>query len=128
MNKFKFQIVGTLSIIIIVIITMLISLNYISFKDESIDLNRALLHEKNVTTKTDLIGKFNGYRQMLSSVNASTSDINTDGLSLNAITQLKALSRTQSTISDGVYLFTKQGDIYNTDGEKLNFNVKPLNR
>jgi methyl-accepting chemotaxis protein len=128
MNKFKLQIVGTLSIIIVVIITMLVSLNYISFKDESVDLNRALLREKNVTTKADLVGKFNGYRQMLSSVNASTSEINTDGLSLNAITQLKALSRAQSTISDGVYLFTRQGDIYNVNGEKLNFNVKALNR
>jgi methyl-accepting chemotaxis protein len=128
MNKFKLQIIGTLSVIIVVIITMLVSLNYISFKDESVDLNRALLREKNITTNVALVQKFLGYRQMLSSVNVSTADIGVNGLSINAITQLKALSRAQSTMSDGVYLFTIKGDIYNADGENLNLNVKALDR
>jgi methyl-accepting chemotaxis protein len=91
-------------------------------------LNRALLREKNVTIQAKLVEKFHGYRQMLSSINISIAEITADGLSLNAIAQLKALSRAQSTVSDGVYLFTKEGDIYNIDGEKLGFNVKALNR
>jgi len=128
MNKFKLQIIGTLSLIIIAIVATLISLSYNAFKGESVDLNRALLREKNVTIKAGLVEKFNGYRQMLSSINISTAEITTGGLSLNAIAQLKALSRAQSTISDGVFLFTKTGDIYNVAGEKLGFNVKTLNR
>jgi len=106
MNKFKLQIIGTLSLIIIAIVATLISLSYNAFKGESVDLNRALLREKNVTIKAGLVEKFNGYRQMLSSINISTAEITTGGLSLNAIAQLKSLSRTQSTISDGVFLFT----------------------
>jgi methyl-accepting chemotaxis protein len=128
MNKFKLQIIGALSIIIVVIVTTLILLGYFSFKAESIDLNKALLYEKNKTVEAGLVVKFNGYRQMLSSINASTSDIDNNRLSVNVVTQLKALSRAQSTISDGVYIFTKQGDIYGLEGKKLNFNVKALNR
>jgi methyl-accepting chemotaxis protein len=128
MNKFKFQIVGTLSFIIIAIVASLILLSYNSFKGESVDLNKALLREKNATTEAGLVEKFNGYRQMLSSIDVSASEISSDGLSPDALAQLKALSRSQSTISEGVYLFTKSGDIYNVQGEKLGFNVKTLNR
>lgn len=102
--------------------------SYNSFRNESVNLNKALLRERNATIEAGLVEKFNGYKQMLSSVSSSITEVNTDGLSINAITQLKALSRAQSTISDGIYIFTKKGDIYNVDGEKLGFNVKALNR
>jgi methyl-accepting chemotaxis protein len=128
MNKFKFQIVGTLSLIIIAIVASLILLSYTSFKGESVDLNKALLREKNATTEVGLVEKFNGYKHMLSSIDVSATDISSDGLSPDALAQLKALSRAQNTISEGVYLFTKNGDIYNVLGEKLDFNVKTLNR
>lgn len=128
MNKFKLQIVGTLSIIIVTIVMALTLFSYNSFRNESVNLNKALLRERNATIEAGLVEKFNGYKQMLSSVSSSITEVNTDGLSINAITQLKALSRAQSTISDGIYIFTKKGDIYNVDGEKLGFNVKALNR
>ncbi|EGR0056445.1 TPA: methyl-accepting chemotaxis protein [Vibrio vulnificus] len=128
MNKFKLQIVGTLSVIIVAIVMMLTLFSYNSFRSESVNLNKALLRERNATVEAGLVEKFNGYKQMLSSVSSSITETNTNGLSTNAITQLKALSRAQSKISDGVYIFTKRGDIYNVDGEKLGFNVKALNR
>jgi methyl-accepting chemotaxis protein len=128
MNKFKLQIVGTLSLIIIAIVAILVSLSYSSFKGESVDLNKALLREKNATVEAGLVEKFNSYRQMLSSIDVSAAEISSDGLSSAAIAQLNALSRAQSGMSDGVYLFTKEGDIYNVQGKKLGFNVKALNR
>jgi methyl-accepting chemotaxis protein len=128
MNKFKLQIVGTVSVLIVVIITILVSLSYTSFKGESIDLNKTLLREKNAMIEAGLVEKFSSYRDMLSSIDVSTAEISSDGLAPNAIAQLQALGRAQSTISDGVFIFTKQGSIYNIDGEKLNFNVKALNR
>jgi methyl-accepting chemotaxis protein len=128
MNKFKLQIIGTLSLIIMIIVTTLILSSYFSFKGESINLNKALLREKNETVKAGLEVKFNGYKQMLSSINASSSDIDNGKLSVNLQTQLKALSRAQSDFSDGVFIFTKQGDIYDKEGKKLNLNVKALNR
>lgn len=128
MNRFKLQIVGTLSIIIVVIITVLVSLSYTSFKEESVNLNKSILREKNATISTELITKFSSYKQALSSLKLTHSDIIEDRLSLNLITQLQALSRAQKDISDGVFIFTKQGDIYDVNGDKLNFNVKVLKR
>jgi methyl-accepting chemotaxis protein len=127
-NKFKLQIVGTLSLIIIAIVATIISLSYNSFKAESVDLNKALLRERNATIDAGLGEKISGYRHMLSSVDVSAIDLSNGGLSSNAIVQLEALFRIQSTISDGIYLFTRGGDIYNVKGEKLGFNVKSLNR
>lgn len=128
MNKFKLQIVGALSIIIILIVTVLVVISYNSFRGESVYLNKALLREKNATIETGLVEKFRAYRAMLSSIDVSISEIGINGLSLNAKTQLKKLSRAQNAFSDGVYIFTNKGDIYNDNGEKLNINVKALNR
>lgn len=128
MNRFKLQIVGTLSIIIVVIISILISLSYTSFKEESVNLNKALLREKNATISKELITKFSSYKKVLSSIEVTHFDDSTNTLPLNLVTQLETLSRAQKSISDGVFIFTDKGNIYDVKGKQLDFNVKALNR
>jgi len=49
-------------------------------------------------------------------------------LSHNATTQLESVARMLGSVSEGVYIINRQGDIFNAKGQKLDFNVKELNR
>ncbi|MDG3085887.1 methyl-accepting chemotaxis protein [Vibrio hannami] len=128
MDKFKLQIVGTLSSIIIAIVTVLVYLSYNSFKSESVSLTKLLLKEKSHAIEIELAEKFNSYKRILSSVKLSEEDFENSSLSFHAISQLNSISDIQKDVSDGNYIFRKNGDIFDNAGNKLNINVKKLNR
>jgi len=127
-GKFKLQVLGTLSILVVLIISVLIGYGYTSFKSESVNLKKDMIHEKNKSIKIILSEKFNEYFNDLSSVQVSFSDFTDTGISSKAISQLSALRSVQGKKSDGVYLFNKDGDIYDHNGGKLNINVKDVGR
>ena len=127
MSKFKLQVIGVLSAIIMLIVLTLTALSYISFSAESISLTKEILRERNATVEARLIEKFGNYQTILSSVDITTADFDGDILSHAAITQLKPLSNMLDNTSTGVYVIRKGGSIFK-NGTKLNFNVKNLNR
>ncbi|WP_231625751.1 methyl-accepting chemotaxis protein [Vibrio coralliirubri] len=99
-----------------------------SFKSESIALNKHVLRERNATIEESLSQKVEGYRSVLSGVEASKPDITADGLSDRVVTQLEMLYRTQTQFIEGAYLIDVEGGIYDVSGEKLDFNVRDLGR
>lgn len=127
-SSFKVQLVGSLSIIIIAIITILVSLGYFSFKSESVSLNKTLLASQNETIKVGLVEKFSAYKDAMSLVNITEQEVINNRLSNSAIIKLGALLQAQKNVTDGVYLFRDNGDIYDVKGNFLSFNVKDLNR
>ncbi|MDB1123476.1 methyl-accepting chemotaxis protein [Vibrio algarum] len=128
MNEFKVKISGTIGAIIAIIVVMLITINFFSFRGESVALNKQVLIEKNASIEANLSQKVNGYKSVLSGVKASKGDITANGLSDKAITQLEMLYRTQSQFIEGSYIIDVDGGIYNVKGEKLDFNVRDLGR
>jgi len=128
MNKFKLKISGTISALILIIITVLISISFNSFKTESVALNKQILKEKNATVEAGIVEKFNGFKKILSGIKASRDDTEEAMLSHNATTQLESVARMLGNVSEGVYIIDRQGDIFNAKGQKLDFNVKELNR
>ncbi|HAS6227694.1 TPA: methyl-accepting chemotaxis protein [Vibrio vulnificus] len=128
MNEFKVRILGTIGAIIAFIVFILIAISFLSFKGESVELNKQVLQEKNATIEANLSQKVEGYRSVLSGVKASIADITTDGLSEKSITQLEMLYRTQTQFIEGAYIIDVEGGIYNVKGEKLDFNVRDLGR
>ncbi|MEZ9144333.1 methyl-accepting chemotaxis protein [Vibrio sp. 10N.286.52.C3] len=128
MNEFKVRILGTIGAIIAFIVITLIAIGFMSFKEESIELHRQVLQEKNATIDENLSQKIEGYRSVLSGVKVSKSDMSTNGLSDKAITQLEMLYRTQIQFIEGAYLINIDGSIYNVKGEKQDFNVRDLGR
>jgi methyl-accepting chemotaxis protein len=128
MNKFKLKISATVSAIIIAIVAVLISLSYIAFKAESVTLNKQVLREKNAAIEATIIERINAYRQIISAVQVSSSDVEEDLLSVNATAQLATVSRALGEVSDGVYFFRNGGVMYDVTGKKQSFNVKALNR
>lgn len=128
MNKFRLQIMGTLSTLIVLTIIILVTLSYSDFRTESITLNKSLLHAENEKIEAELLERFSAYQRTLSSVSVSAGDVSDRGLSSNIISQLNAIYNVQRDISDGVFLFRKNGDIYTKDGKKIDVNVKTLNR
>ncbi|MFB1073595.1 methyl-accepting chemotaxis protein [Vibrio diabolicus] len=128
MNEFKVRILGTIGAIIAFIVVTLIAISFLSFKGESVALNKQVLQEKNATIEANLSQKVEGYRSVLSGVKASKADVTTDGLSEKAITQLEMLYRTQTQFIEGAYIIDVEGGIYNVKGEKLDFNVRDLGR
>ncbi|WED27564.1 methyl-accepting chemotaxis protein [Vibrio sp. DW001] len=128
MNQFKVRISGTIGAIIAIIVVILIAISFISFKSESIALNKNVLREKNATVEASLDQKIIGYRNVLSGVKVSMSDIKDDGLADKAITQLEMLYRTQAKLIEGAYIIDVGGRIYDVEGKKLDFNVKDLGR
>ncbi|HHY0372947.1 TPA: methyl-accepting chemotaxis protein [Vibrio parahaemolyticus] len=128
MNEFKVRILGTIGAIIAFIVVALIAISFTSFKNESIDLNKQVLQEKNATIEENLSRRIEGYRSVLSGVKASKADITDEGLSDRAIIQLEMLYRTQIQFIEGAYLIDVEGGIFNAKGEKLDFNVRDLGR
>ncbi|WP_394143069.1 methyl-accepting chemotaxis protein [Vibrio atypicus] len=128
MNEFKVRILGTIGAIIAFIVVALIAISFVSFKNESIELNKQVLQEKNATIEENLSRRIEGYRSVLSGVKASKADITDEGLSERASIQLEMLYRTQTQFIEGAYLIDVEGGIFNAKGEKLDFNVRDLGR
>ena len=128
MNKFKLEIYGTVSAIIVIIITVLITLSYTEFKAESISLNKQILRAENATIETDIDGKITHYHQTLASIKLSGADLRDDILSSTAIAQLELLTRSLKGVSEGVYIINKAGGMFDVQGLKRQTNVKDLNR
>lgn len=128
MNKFKLQILGTLSALFAITILSLITLSYNAFRSESVQLNKSLLHAENSEIKTELVEKFSAYKRTLSSITATDSDISRGTLSARAITELQAVHNMQKDIANGIFLFTRDGELFNSKGKKSSTNVKALNR
>ncbi|HBB9944312.1 hypothetical protein JHS95_23715 [Vibrio parahaemolyticus] len=49
MNEFKVRVLGTIGAIIVFIVVALIAISFMYFKNESIELNKQVLQEKNAT-------------------------------------------------------------------------------
>ncbi|WCE28313.1 methyl-accepting chemotaxis protein [Vibrio sp. SCSIO 43137] len=128
MKKFKFQILSSLSIILISVVSTIIFLNHQSFSAESIQLSKELLRQQSHSFKSVLEERFSGYKQALSAISASSSDIEDNRLSEQLIKQLQPLSRAYKEISQGIRVFNKDGDVFNENGKLLGYNVKKLNR
>ena len=128
MNKFKLQILGTLSTLIVIIVMILAAIDYSSFSSESVYLHKELLRQQNATVNAQLTEQFNSYQYMLSSVSVTEDDIQGNHLSERAIIQLQSLQRAMSNINDNVRLVTKDGGLFNDAGKKLDIDVKALNR
>lgn len=128
MNKFKLKISGTVSIIIIAIVTIIISISYSSFKTESISLSKQILREKNSQIEAVINEKIYGYFDTLSAMQISSSDLGEEALSANAKAQLTTLFQAMKKVSGGTFLFTDDGTIYKYTGTKQPYNIKELSR
>jgi methyl-accepting chemotaxis protein len=128
MNKFKVRIATTIGGIIAAIVVVLMTIGFISFQNESVALNKAVLKQKNATIESELTQRVNSYKSVLASVQASSNDISDFGLSHEVKSQLEMVTRTQAKFIEGAYIIDVAGGIYNVKGEKLDFNVKELSR
>lgn len=130
MKRFKLRVALTMSAIIALIIVVLSLLNFNSFKEESVKLNKDILQEKNLVVDAALTEKFTGYRKALASINISPSDIDNNKkiLSQNAQTQLQTLYRNLQEVSEGAYIINREGLVYTPEGTPLDFNIRELKR
>jgi methyl-accepting chemotaxis protein len=128
MNKFKLQILGTLSALILSIIVVLVVLSYSSFRAESISLNREIAMQKSHATEAAMNQKIKLYKQLLSGMKVTETDFVGDSLSNNYSQQLITLFHMLGPITDATATFRKDGSIYNRFGKKLGFNAKDQNR
>lgn len=128
MNKFQMKIASTLTFIIIAVVVLLMTTSFISFKDESVKLNKSILQGKNAEVIAGLSEKFHGFQNVLSGVNVEMADIGDNDLSPKAIVQLEMLYRTQRDFIEGAYVIDIEGRIFNVKGQLLDFNVKNLRR
>lgn len=128
MGKFKLHLMSVLGTLMASVIVILISIGYQAFQSESALLNKKIIQETNIGIERYLTGKFDVYLNNLSSTIVSSNDIIGNSLSIHASTQLAAISHIQGDTTDGVYLFTRNGDIFHSDGHKLSVNVRDLNR
>ena len=128
MNKFKLQILGTVSALIIGIVALLLAINYTAFKNESVNLNKQILRQKNSVAETAISERIKGYSQIISAVTISANTQGKETLPIEAINQLKLLQDSLQAVSEGAYIINIDGDIFNYEGKKLDFNVKKINR
>ncbi|MDV7103647.1 methyl-accepting chemotaxis protein [Vibrio sp. TH_r3] len=128
MKKFRLQVIIAISAIVIATILTIASLDFFAFKSESVQLNKQLLREKNIALKERLIEKFDNYQLMLSSVNTQNDELEDGMLPMDVRLQLQALDNIFHGGSNGVYLVKKDGSLFSKTGEKLDINVKKLQR
>lgn len=128
MNRFKLQTIGTLSLLIAAIVILIAALDYRAFRNESIHQHKELLREHNATIEATLNAKFESYRSELAALSTFEGDTEGGSLASHVIRQLKTLERVQQDVSESVSILTKDGSLFSSDGEKLPFNAKEMNR
>ncbi|MEI8656817.1 methyl-accepting chemotaxis protein [Vibrio sp. Hal054] len=128
MNRFKLQTIGTLSLLIAAIVILIAALDYRAFRNESIDQHKELLREHNATIEATLNAKFESYRSELAALSTFEGDTEGGSLASHVIRQLKTLQRVQQDVSESVSILTSDGSLFSSDGEKLPFNAKEMNR
>lgn len=128
MNRFKLQTIGTLSLLIAAIVILIAALDYRAFRNESIHQHKELLREHNATIEATLNAKFESYRSELAALSTFEGDTEGGSLASHVIRQLKTLQRVQQDVSESVSILTRDGSLFSSDGEKLPFNAKEMNR
>lgn len=128
MNKFKLRVSLTLSAIILAIVAVLITVNFLAFKSESVELNKLVLKEKTATVEAELEQRFKNYKELFSAFEVQSSSFSNGSISGDITSQLQMLYRSQRQFIEGAYIINSKGDIYNEKGVKQDFNVKDLRR
>ncbi|MEZ9738115.1 chemotaxis protein [Vibrio splendidus] len=128
MNKFKLQVIGSMVLIITMIILIIASLNFWSFHNESIRLNKEILHEKNSTINGKMTEKLEIYKHILSSIKIDDDSYKNGSLSSNLTNQLQSIHNIFGNISIGVFLFDREGSLYDMSGKITEVNVKKIQR
>ncbi|MEZ8715995.1 methyl-accepting chemotaxis protein [Vibrio splendidus] len=128
MNKFKLQVIGSMVLIITMIILIIASLNFWSFHNESIRLNKEILHEKNSTINGKMTEKLEIYKHILSSIKIDDDSYKNGSLSSNLTNQLQSIHNIFGNISIGVFLFDREGSLYDMSGKIIEVNVKKIQR
>ncbi|MEZ8577667.1 methyl-accepting chemotaxis protein [Vibrio splendidus] len=128
MHKFKLQVIGSMVLIITMIILIIASLNFWSFHNESIRLNKEILHEKNSTINGKMTEKLEIYKHILSSIKIDDDSYKNGSLSSNLTNQLQSIHNIFGNISIGVFLFDREGSLYDMSGKITEVNVKKIQR
>ncbi|MFA0719357.1 hypothetical protein AB4622_25680, partial [Vibrio splendidus] len=126
-HKFKLQVIGSMVLIITMIILIIASLNFWSFHNESIRLNKEILHEKNSTINGKMTEKLEIYKHILSSIKIDDDSYRNGSLSSNLTNQLQSIHNIFGNISIGVFLFDREGSLYDMSGKITEVNVKKFN-
>jgi methyl-accepting chemotaxis protein len=124
MKKFKLQVVSALGIIIAAIILIIALFDFLAFKAESLQLNKQILIERNLTLTTELSQNFNNYKNILSSITLENHTVNSDALSPKNNAAMLAVFNLLKEKVNGIYLFDISGATYNHKGSKINKNYK----
>ncbi|NIY94276.1 methyl-accepting chemotaxis protein, partial [Vibrio diazotrophicus] len=128
MNRFKLQTIGALSLLIAAIVILIAALDYRAFRNESIHQHKDLLREHNATIEATLNAKFESYRSELAALSTFEGDTEGGTLASHVIRQLRTLQRVQQDVSESVAILTSDGSLFSSEGEKLPFNAKEMNR
>ncbi|PMN17426.1 chemotaxis protein [Vibrio splendidus] len=115
-------------LIITMIILIIASLNFWSFHNESIRLNKEILHEKNSTINGKMTEKLEIYKHILSSIKIDDDSYRNGSLSSNLTNQLQSIHNIFGNISIGVFLFDREGSLYDMSGKITEVNVKKIQR
>ncbi len=115
-------------LIITMIILIIASLNFWSFHNESIRLNKEILHEKNSTINGKMTEKLEIYKHILSSIKIDDDSYKNGSLSSNLTNQLQSIHNIFGNISIGVFLFDREGSLYDMSGKITEVNVKKIQR
>jgi len=124
MKKFKLQVICSLGFIVAAIILIIAILNFLSFKSESLALNKQILIEKNLTLEAEIKEKFESYRAVLASINLKKHVNGEPALSAENTASLMAVYDILKSRSNGVYLFDITGAAYRRDGQDIKKNYK----
>ena len=128
MNKFKLQVMGALSLLTLSIILILMTVNFLAFKEESVSLIEDNIKEKNIAAQMLLAEKFKVYMNDIKNVRLSSRDFIENQLSENAISKLSTLHEMKKNSIDGAYLAHRNGNVFTHTGEQLAFNARSSKR
>ncbi|CAM3613321.1 Methyl-accepting chemotaxis protein PctC [Vibrio aerogenes CECT 7868] len=128
MNKFKFQVAGMMSAVIVIVVALLTVFNYQDYQSNSVRLNKAILRQQNELIDIRLTARLEEIKSQLSAVDIHLNDIRDGQLSARATEQLNVLYREQHGTADTIGLFTEDGSFYAQNGKKIPANVRLLGR
>jgi methyl-accepting chemotaxis protein len=118
MKQFKIQIIFSLGVVLAAISIGIALFDYLAFRNESIELHKEILREKNAALEAQIVEKFESYRAVLASIDLNNHEIDADRLTDKNAASLSAVYSVLKERSNGVYLFDISGASYKRNGDK----------
>ncbi len=128
MNKFRLQVIVPFILLIGVTVTTIISINYHSFSNESLTLNKYILTQQADSIAKGVNNNLSHIKDLLGTITIPALDAEIYKPKHDTIIQIQCLYEAHKNYTEGLFIVSKDGRVWDKNGRLQEFNAKTLNK